>query len=109
MPAYKKESGRILAYRRLSSSIVVKKAEEEAPAEDDDDKQNFPIRLNKLKQQRDSERAAREALEEQVRELKAGKRAEPEADVADPIDEINASLEAMYEQVEEYVSHCQLQ
>ena len=80
----------------------VKKTEEEALAEDDvDDKQNFPIRLNKLKQQRDSERAAREALEEELRAIKTGKNVASEFEQADPIDEINASLEAMYEQVEE--------
>lgn len=88
--------------RGPDGKFVKKTEEEEAPAEDDiDDKQNFPIRLNKLKQQRDNERAAREAAEAELRELKAGKRAEPEDDVVDPIDEINASLEAMYEQVEE--------
>lgn len=88
--------------RGPDGKFVKKTEEEEAPAEDDvDDKQNFPIRLNKLKQQRDSERAAREAAEAELRELKAGKRGEPEVDTVDPIDEINASLEAMYEQVEE--------
>jgi hypothetical protein len=71
--------------------------------EDEGDKQNAFLRLNKMKAQRDTERAEKSrlaaekaALEAELAKLKA----KPESEV-DPIAEINATLDGLYEKVEE--------
>lgn len=80
-------------------------AEDEEPVEDEDEdgKQNFPIRLNKAKSQRDEARAqaARAAeraaeLEAELKEARGGKE-KPKS----PVDVINEKLDLLYEQVED--------
>lgn len=74
---------------------------EEADEGEEARKANLPIRLNKMKEQRDRERERADTLARELEEAKkAGKKDEP-ADEKDPIDEISTELEALYEQVEE--------
>lgn len=81
-----------------------KEEEEEEEEEDDGDedarRQNFPIRLNKAKEQRDAAVARAEAAERELQAIRAGKPA-PAAEKPDPGKVINDKLDALYEQVEE--------
>ena len=63
------------------------------------DDKNLPIRFNKMKEQRDRERERADALAAELEKLR--KPAEPAAPAKDPVAEINAELDGLYEQVEE--------
>lgn len=78
--------------------------EEEEEADDDDDagaakKDNLPIRLNKMKEQRDAARRATAALEARLAaiEKQVTPKAEPKVD---PAVAINTELDDLYEKVE---------
>lgn len=73
---------------------------EEEESDDAKDDKNLAIRLNKMREQRDRERAAREALERQIAEASGGKSKEEKTEV-DPIADLNAELDTLYEKVEE--------
>jgi hypothetical protein len=93
------------AARDEKGRFVKKDTDEDEDEDEDDDKdekdekddQNLVIRLNKMREQRDRERAERQRLEEELRT----KTAPPKADEKDPVAEINAELEKLYEDVEE--------
>ena len=75
--------------------------EEEDESEDESDKKdNFPVRLNKAKQQRDEARERADRLERELAELRKGK-PEKEEPKVDPIKVIKDELAGLYEQVEE--------
>lgn len=79
--------------------------EEEGEEEEEEgkkDDKNLGIRLNKMREQRDRERAEREALAARLAEIEKqlAKKDEPEAK-DDPFARIDSQLDSLYEQVEE--------
>jgi hypothetical protein len=80
------------------------KGDEDKGDDEDKDDQNFPIRLNKAREQRDNERARADAAEARAAEAEAKLAAtmpKPEAKQESPIDKINKELDALYVEVEE--------
>ena len=70
-------------------------------ADDKGDDQNFPVRLNKAKAQRDAATLRAEAAERELAELKNSKLPAKEDDKVDPIKDIEAKLDDLYEKVED--------
>ena len=76
------------------------KVEEEA---DDDKNENFPIRLNRAKEQRDKEKARADAAEARAYALEQLSRTPqpPKPEAKDPVAELTALMDPLYEKVEE--------
>lgn len=68
------------------------------PAEEGEE--NLPIRLNKAKAQRDAERARADALEAELRALRAQQQPKQEA-APDPVAALNAEIDSLYEKIED--------
>lgn len=78
------------------------KTEEEVDdEEEEDDKQNFPIRLNKAKKQRDEFKSALEQTQARLAQLEAQIAQQNKKPEVDPAKEISDALDTLYEQVEE--------
>jgi hypothetical protein len=90
--------------RGPDGKFVAKDKAKDADADaDDDDGQNFPIRLNRAKAQRDTYTSELEKAQARLAELERQVAAprEPAKAKTDPIAEISAGLDELYEQVEE--------
>lgn len=98
------EKGRFVKSTESEGKDEKDEDEDEEDEEGADKKQDVPnadIRIAKLKKQRDEARREREALESRIAALEAATKGKAEEE-ADPVAEIEAKLDALYKQVEEF-------